>query len=83
MFYVKYPEEMEILKMLETFENNGRFRIFWKISNNNSKSRRQIMTARGVYLFKGINEACVSNMLSGHLGMLNFGICMLYSCTQS
>ena len=39
---------MEILrKILEIF---GDFGFFWKISNYNFQSRRQIMTTRGVYI---------------------------------
>ena len=43
MFYVTYPEPMEILGK---FENFGQF---WKILDCNFQSRRQIMTAREVY----------------------------------
>ena len=46
VFYVIYPTPIEIL---ENFENVG---FFWKISNYNFQSRRQIMTAREVYSIK-------------------------------
>ena len=47
MFYVIYPEPMEILGKLWKCWKILDF--FWKISNYNFQSRRQIMTARGVY----------------------------------
>ena len=47
-------------KSLQKFENFGKvcknfiffFGFFWRISNYNFQSRRQIMTARGVYMLK-------------------------------